>query len=281
MSLNTFTPEVWSAGILSALEKSLVFGGLISRDYEGEIKAFGDRVRINSISDPTISSYTKDTDINTPEALVGADQVLVVDQAKYFNFAVDDIDKAQNRPGAMIEGTQRAGYKLRDTVDSFLAGFYTAASVVQGSDGSPITPNSTAGTAPYDYLVTAGKLLTKNNVPTMGRWAVITPDAHALMLADTRFVGYATSFSADILQNGKVGRAAGFDIYVSNNVAVTGSSNYAWMMGVNAAWNYAGQITEMEAYRPERRFSDALKGLMVYGAKVTRPDCLGVLYSTL
>lgn len=280
MSLDNFNATVWAGGILAALEKSLVFAGLTSRDYEGLISGFGDRVKINSISDPTISDYTKDTDINAPESLNAADQVLVIDQAKYFNFEVDDIDKAQNRPNAMATATERAGYKLRDTIDRFVAGLYTDAGVTSGTDGAPITPNTTAGTAPYDYLVTLGKLLTKNNVPTMGRWAVITPDAHALMLGDTRFVGYATAFSADILENGKVGRAAGFDLYVSNNVATSGS-NYKWLAGHAMAWNYAGQISELQAYRPEKRFADALKGLMVYGAKVTRPEALACLTSTL
>ena len=74
MSLN-FIPTVWAARLLSALEKSLVYGqaGVVNRDYEGEITASGDTVKIGSIGDPTIGTYTKDTDISV-QALTDAEQ---------------------------------------------------------------------------------------------------------------------------------------------------------------------------------------------------------------
>ena len=95
MSLN-FIPTVWAARLLSALEKSLVYGqaGVVNRDYEGEINQSGDTVKIGSIGDPTIGTYTKDTDI-TIQALTDAEQTLLINQQKYFGFAVDDIDKIQ------------------------------------------------------------------------------------------------------------------------------------------------------------------------------------------
>jgi hypothetical protein len=266
-----------------AYEKALVAAALTDREYEGEIKGYGDRVRINSISDPTISDYTKDSDINSPEALNGVDQVLVIDQAKYFNFQVDSIDQVQNRPDALAAGTRRAGYKLADTVDQFLLALYAQASASNalGSDASALTPTAnTAGTAMYEYMVDAGKLLTVSNAPTEGRWFIATPAAYALLQKDNRFVANGTPDNMNVLTNGLVGRAAGFDIYVSNNVQKV-SSNWKMMFGVREAWNFASQITEMRAYQPEKRFADALKGLMVYGAKVTRPDGLGVMTSTL
>ena len=283
MSLDNFTPEIWSGAVLLSYEKSLVAAALCVREYEGEISGYGDRVRINSISDPTISSYTKDTDINTPEALNAADQVLVVDQAKYFNFQVDNIDEVQNRPNALAAGTRRAGYKLADTVDQFILGLFAqgSGSNLLGTDGAPLTPTAnTAGTAMYEYMVDAGKLLTQSNAPTEGRWFVVTPAAYALLQKDNRFVANGGAATLEIVHNGNVGRAAGFDIYVSNNVQKV-SANFKMLFGVKEAWNFAGQITEMRAYQPERRFADALKGLMVYGAKVTRPDGLGVMTSTL
>lgn len=283
MSLDNFTPEIWSGSVLLAYQKALVAAALTDREYEGEITGYGDRVRINSISDPTISSYTKDTDINTPEALNAADQVLVVDQAKYFNFQVDNIDRVQNRPDALAAGTRRAGYKLADTVDQFLLAFYTQASAsnLLGSDGSPLTPTAnTAGTAMYEYMVDAGKLLTQSNAPTEGRWFIVTPAAYALLQKDNRFVANGGAATLEIVHSGNVGTAAGFDIYVSNNVQKV-SANWKMLFGVREAWNFASQITEMRAYQPERRFADALKGLMVYGGKVTRPDGLGCMTSTL
>lgn len=47
MSITTFIPEVWSARLLDNLNKNLVFANLVNRDYEGEIKQYGDKVHIN------------------------------------------------------------------------------------------------------------------------------------------------------------------------------------------------------------------------------------------
>ena len=47
-------------------------------------------------------------------------------------------------------------------------------------------------------------------------------------------------------------------------------------MGSSISASYAEQISKVEAYRPQKRFSDAVKGLHVYGAKITRPE--GIVY---
>ena len=114
MSLNNFIPAVWSAQLLTDLQKSLVYANLCNRDYEGEIRAFGDQVKINSIGDVTIGSYTKNTDISAAETLTDAQRILIINQAKYFNFQIDDIDKAQQTPKVMSAAMQKAAYGLAD-----------------------------------------------------------------------------------------------------------------------------------------------------------------------
>ena len=42
------------------------------------------------------------------------------------------------------------------------------------------------------------------------------------------------------------------------------------------ATTYAEQIVKTEGYRPEKSFKDAMKGLNVYGAKVTMGDAIAV-----
>src|SRR5690606_5864020 len=105
MALTTFIPTLWSARILQNLHTRLVFGqtGVIHRDYEGEIREVGDSVRINSIGAINVENYTKNSDMNDPDDVMGAGQTLVIDQAKYFNFQVDDIDRVQTRPDVMTE----------------------------------------------------------------------------------------------------------------------------------------------------------------------------------
>lgn len=281
MSLNNFIPSVWSGMILAALMKSHVFAspGVISRDYEGEITGKGDSVKINSIGDVTVKDYTKDTDIDAPETLDDASQILVIDQQKYFNFAIDDIDKAQQTPKVMEEASNRAAYGLKDVLDSYLASLYTdiASGNFIGSDGSP-TVIDTAAKA-YENLVDLGVLLDESDVPSDGRFAVIPPWYEGRMLKDERFVSFGTTGNAEALANGAIGRAAGFTIYKSNNVSAA-SSKWKIIAGHPMGWNVAEQIVQVEAFRPERRFSDALKGLHVYGAKVTRPTALACLVAS-
>lgn len=92
MSVEKFIPQIWSARLLNHLDKRHVYLNLLNRDYEGEIKNFGDTVKVNQIGDITIKDYTKGTDIEAPEDVSGAQQELKIDQAKYFNFSVDDVD---------------------------------------------------------------------------------------------------------------------------------------------------------------------------------------------
>ena len=95
MSVANFIPTIWSARLLRHLDKRHVYLNLLNRDYEGEIKNFGDTVKVNQIGNVTIKDYTKGEDIEAPEDLSGEQQELKIDQAKYFNFAVEDVDNAQ------------------------------------------------------------------------------------------------------------------------------------------------------------------------------------------
>ena len=69
MSVANFIPAIWSARLLAHLDKKHVYASLVNRDYEGEIRNFGDTVKINQIGDITIKDYQKGQDIADPEAL--------------------------------------------------------------------------------------------------------------------------------------------------------------------------------------------------------------------
>ena len=285
MAIENFIPQIWSGRILENLNKQHVFAARLNRDYEGEIKNFGDSVRINSLGTITIADYTKNGTINNPETLQGSDMVLEITQAKYFNFEIDDIDRWQQKPKLMDAATREAAYQMADGVDTYLADSLAADSTnnVTGGGGAVLTIGTGAGeTNAYVSLVDAGVALSEQNVPTRGRWAVVPPWFEGMLLKDDRFVSYGTVANRDDLKNGHIGRAAGFDIYVSNNVSSLGGlgANYYIQTGVNEAATYAEQIDDTEAYRPEGSFSDALKGLHLFGAKVTRPYALCYIYGT-
>jgi hypothetical protein len=281
VSLDAFAPEIWSARLLFRLTKAHVFGqpGVINRDYEGDIQNAGDSVRIQAIGPVTIGSYTKNTNIASPETLTDAESTLLIDQAKYFNFQIDDIDKRQAQIALMDAAMREAADGLSDVADTYLAGRYTEAGTSVGTGGAPKTDLGTSGKA-YEHLVALGVELDQTNPPSDGRWAIVPPWFYGKLLLDDRFVKAGTATSDAVLRNAQVGEAAGFTILKSNNVSNNGTT-YRVMAGHPLAWSMAEQIRSVEAYRPESRFADALKGLHLYGAKVVRPEQLSVLYANV
>ncbi len=281
MAITNFIPEVWSAELLSSLKKSLVFGapGTVNRNYEGEIANYGDTVRIVSISRPSIGDYVKDSTTITPETLTDADRALVIDQAKYFAFEVDDIDMRQSRAGGalMSEAAVEAGYGLADTADQYIAGLYANAQ----SDNQISTTSVTTAALAVTGLVNLKVKLDQANVPTQGRFVIVPPWYHGLLLQSDTFVRVDASGTSEALRNGVVGRAFGFDVYVSNNVTNTTGDDYRVCAGYPGAITFAQQIAKVEAYRPESAFSDALKGLSLYGAKLVRPDGIATLIASI
>lgn len=304
MSLNNFIPALWADTLLAALRKNLVYGNLFNSDYEGTIERMGDTVKINAIGDISITNYTKDTDLNPPQALTDAQTMLVINQAKYYNFEVDDVDQAQAHPTVMGEAMAWAAYRLADTMDQFYAGFYTdaiAANLV-GSSGSFVTPaaatqaNIGGGQTVYDYLVTLGQYLTQSLVPKQGRWCVVPPWVKVYLIQDIRFTSFNTPDARLTILSGNLDASAGrsgdaylgqidaMDVYESVNAPNLGGtkgqsgSQDVVLAGHRMALTKAEGINKVEAYRPPYRFADAVKGLALYGAKTVRPYGLAAAY---
>lgn len=275
MAIANFIPEVWNARLLVDLEKAHVYGaaGVINRNYEGDISQYGDTVHITSLVDPTIGNYTKHTDI-TVEDVDDADLTLIINQSKYFAFEVDDIEKRQARGDVMNEQARKAAYLLKDAADTHIAGLM-ATGVDAGNLIAEQTISATTNKA-YEILVNLSVTLDEDNVPTDGRWVVVTPAFHGLLLQDSRFIAAGDNQGADVRTNGHVGRAAGFSIKVSNNAPAGPGAGAGKLIiaGYEGAVTFAEQIAKTEAARVEKRFADMVKGLHLYGGKVIRPEGL-------
>lgn len=270
MTVQHFKPQIWSKLLLAALQKALVYGGpgVVNRDYEGEISEAGDTVHITSIGDPTVSDYTNGI---SWEDLQDAGQSLVIDQAKYFAFKVKDLDKRQVAGDLQTFVEKRANYKLADQADQFVASLYTGVASANALGTIPVVAGTP--TDAYDKVLVPLKVTLDNaNVPTPGRYVVVPPWFHGRLLLDSRFIKINESGTSEGLRNGMVGRAAGFDILISNNAPLVTGDDYAIMAGTPDAISFADQIVEMEAMRLQDDFADGVRGLHVYGGKLVRPD---------
>lgn len=281
MAITYFIPEVWSATLQSSLKKVSVFTqpGVCNRNYEGEISGAGDTVKITSISRPTIATYTKNSTTITPETLTDAQRSLLIDQSKYFSFEVDDIDLRQAKAGGalMSEAAAEAAYGLADVADQYVAALYSGVDSANAISTYSVTTAAKA----VEQLVALKVKLDNANVPSAGRYVIVPPWYHGLLLLDDRFVRADASGTTDALRNGVMGRAFGFDVYVSNNCINVTGDDWIVQAGIPSAITFAESILKVEAYRPENAFSDALKGLHVYGAKLVRPTAIATLTASI
>jgi len=272
MAVTTFIPELWAARLLSALENAHVATSFVNRDYEGEIKRQGDTVHINSLNAISIGNYVAGTPISVGQ-LTTTDNTLVISQSKYFAFSVEDIDKVQSAGDLVDEAMANAGYALNDVADSYLF-----ATMAAGAASGNILPSvKLTASNIYERIVALRLKLDKANCPKQGRSLAIPPEAYALLLQDERFTKVAAQ-AEQVVRSGEVGTVAGFTVFETNNLPVSGS-DIQIVASAPLATTYAEQIVETEALRQQDQFGDLVRGLHVYGAKVLRPSCIAVLNS--
>lgn len=281
MAITRFRPMIWAGLLLAATETKLVYGSpsVVNRDYEGEIQDAGDVVKITSISDPTIATYTPNSTVITPEELTDAQRNLVIDQMKYFAYKVDDVDQAQAKGNVMPQATQRGGYGFAKTADSFVASLYTGASTANQLG----TVSVTTGALAYTMLKNLQLKLDEADVPEDNRYVVARPWFWSLLLDETKFVdASARGDGGTTLRTGWVGHIPilGFDCWKSNQAPLVTGDDYVVQAGHPMAISFAQQMRKLEAYRPESSFSDAVKGLHIYGGKVVRPDFIATGYAS-
>jgi hypothetical protein len=268
---SNFIPMLWSDLVFRDYDKQTVFAALANRDYEGEIRDYGDSVKINQIGEAVVNEYDGSV---TYQTLDDAAKFLLIDQKQYTAIQVDDVKEAQSKPKKMGLYTEEMGIRMGEAVDEFLAGLHTEAGITTDL-GDDTTAIEVTSANVVDYFALINQKMDENNIPTSGRVAVIPPWLfHKITLAD---IDKNTDNSA-IITSGYRGNYLGFDLYMSNSIENTASAFYKPMFfRRNDTITFAQQIVKMEGQRLESAFADGLRALMVYGGKVVRPNSLAVL----
>lgn len=273
MALTDFAPEIWSQLLNFSLKKSLVSMNITNQDYEGEITNAGDTVHITRPSAVTVNSYSLRSNITVQEP-AETQLDLAIDQQDYFAIDVEDIEQVQSNVALIPAYLEEANYSLADDADQYVFGLYTAADA-----SNVVTKTTLAANTIWDKITEAKRRLSLNNVPHQGRWMVLSPYEIELLEQSTEFQR-ASELGDDVARNGFAGRAAGFDIFESNNLTeASDGSNVVrhCVFGHRIACTFANQVAKVEMQRRELRFSDLVKGLHVYGAKVIKPKAWGDL----
>lgn len=295
----TFIPEVWSGRILEKFYAATVLAAISNTNYEGEIKAYGDKVIIRTIPTLTIRDYeaTGPLTIERPGSSV---LNLLIDKGKYFAAIADDVLRVQADVDMLDLWCDDAAEQLKITVDTqVLAAIPSQVDAKnKGDTAGKISGNINLGkaTAPItvgpadatnivgiiSLLIDMGVCLDEQNVPETGRWLVMPAWAIGMLLkSDVRaanVMGDATS----ALRNGRVGQLSRFTVYQSNllpTATESAKTAFYFLAGHNTGLTFASQLTNTESLRAESTFGTIVRGLQVYGFKVLKPESIVVAYA--
>lgn len=260
MSYNNFKATVWSKYIQLELERKAILAAFCNTKFEGQAK-HNEMVKILGVGTPTIGDYTG-APIADPETVDDSSVFMRIDQAKYFNFKIDDVDKAQAKPGlmeAILTNTTRAMALKRDS--------HVAAQAVNAGASSASLEIATKAAA--KAAIDAAILALRENDVEIGMEVVIELPYWVYLLFKNNLTELKTN-NDELIKKGIIGMYDNCLIRTSNNLYNDGTDYYA-MARTKDAIAFAGGIDKTEAYRPEKSFSDAMKGLNCFGAKVVRP----------
>ena len=276
MSYEKFIPSVWAEGIDRELERLCVFAEDCNRKYEGDVKKQGESVTILGVGRPTITTITKQQknglDIGDPEEVPTSSIIMYINQLSYFNYGIDDIDKAQSSEDIMGALESETSEGLANEIDKHIAEQVKDAPVLFATPIKAISGEASSATEMnvLDILDLAIQKLRENDVSDSTEVVVtVTPRFHTLLKkAYTKI----DTDNSEMLKNGKVGRYGRVTVKCSNNVYKSeGGAVDNIMIRTKRAVAYVKPLTKTEAYRPEKGFKDAIKGFILYQSKVVRP----------
>jgi len=273
MAINNFIPTVWSETLYTELEGEYVGVKNCAREFEGDIKGVGDCVKIAGVGPVSVFDYAKNTDMSSPETLSDSIRTLEISRAKAFNFQIDDIDRAQQTPKIMSAAMKNAAAALSSEADKYVFSLYTEA-------GEDNTVNASGATHEniVDFVLEAREKLVSGGALGSGDLVLEVSPAVASLLLKAKLL--TATANEESLGAGYIGNFIGFEVYTSSNVSVVSGAHKCFAR-TKRAIAFAEQLSEIEAYRPEARFADAVKGLHLYGAKVIYPSELVILNVTV
>jgi N4-gp56 family major capsid protein len=307
--LDTFIPEIWISQLWRDLETGLVLSSatVTNRRYEGSIQRQGDTVRVPHVLDTvqiSEAAFNAYSEIGAADRAELDSLIMRIDQSRTWHFEVDSLHQLRTQEGIslMSELTAQSGRNLAESIDKHVAKTIKAAITSRdyNNGGATAAANSLHGsikqlpaptaTTIYETIVDASTELDINNVPQAGRYLIIGPKEYANIRKDERFIDNARYGGNSVVINGQVGTILGLPVIVANTIGSHLDSDLPVKKGVRnphadaagihlivghqMAVSYAGQLSELVAYQPEKKFTTAVKGRMYFGCKIMRPEAM-------
>lgn len=260
-----FSSTIYSKKAQIAFRKKSVIEDVTNSDYFGEISDAGDSVEIIKEPDITVNTLKRGTQ-NVTQSLQDDSYKLVIDQANYYQFSVNDIEKKHSHVNFEDMAADKAGYKLKDKYDSETFGYLTGFKR-NTADDAWIVRSAANGTkadsaAGADELLLAHKL----NITTFGGSAVAGSTGaavHALTSIPLAVGGGSGAITSPLAILNRINRMMSQKNVDDENRWVVVDPVFVEMLEdedsklLNADWGGNGQLLSGDA-------SKLLRGLKVY-----------------
>jgi hypothetical protein len=269
-----------------------VLSVISNTDYEGEIRNQGDKVIIRTHPTLEIHDYSIGQNLINQRP-VGGKIELLIDKGFYWSSIIDDVIEKQQDIDQMNDWATDASEQMKIRLDTRVLGSIvpdissvnkgTTAGRISGNINLGVTgsPVSVSKTTVLDQILYMGQVLDEQNVSETGRWLIMPYWATTLLkmsdIKDASLSGDGTS----PLRNGRVGMIDRFTIYNSNllpSYTDGADTTFHMIAGTTAGLTFATQLTKTESLRAESTFGEIMRGLMVYGHKVVKPEALTATY---
>lgn len=261
--------ERYSSLVLAKLRKTAVFVSLFNRKYEGKPTAGAVKIPVRD-TEVVVGTYDKAAggELKTGTTTY---QTLAIDKDKYVNELVDGYDAASVPDNLIADRLDSAGYAMGISLDTDLITLLTTKGTA--------SKNTTALTKDtiYESIVDEVAALKKKGLNPTEMWLAVTNETYAMLLKSPEFIK-ASDLGDNVVQNGRVGRINGLDVYETNNISDTLKVEY--IIGNNVYCHFVDEwmvpVTVNDLKDGKHIGASAVQGRRVYGAAVSRPETVTV-----
>lgn len=217
---NTFiTPSLIARTALATLHHSLVFAGLVWRDFDADFSGKqGDTITIRKPATFTAEEFDREKGITLQEIKEGSTTV-ALDTIANVSVPVTDEEMTLDIESFGTQVLNGMVYAIAEKIDGDLAEL--AVDTAAGEGGAGVADGSEDPVAGYR---TALAKFGRNKMPLTERYAVLSPEAHADVLGDDKLVKVNEAGTSNALRNAIIGDLLGFVNYTTGVLGFGGGN---------------------------------------------------------
>lgn len=261
--------ERYSSLVLAKLRKTTIFSSLFNTRYEGTPTAGAVKVPVRD-TEVSVGDYNKSTGGTLSEGSTTY-KTLPIDKDKYVNELIDGYNAASVPDNLVADRLDSAGYAMGVSFDTELITLLTTKGTVS-SNTTELTK-----TTIYDSIVDEVAALKKKGLNPTEMWLAVTNETYALLLKSPEFIK-SSDLGDNVIQNGRVGRINGLDVYETNNIP--DDSNVEYIIGNRVFCHFVDEwmvpVTVNDLKDGKHIGASAVQGRRVYGMMVSRTETVTI-----